>query len=197
MITTRYAPIALAISLVFVADGCGAAKNRAAATSQKTSVVKNAPWKEFSPKGGRFSLLMPGVPTEKVSIDDTVVGPLESHSFLLKAVQGDYKAGYLFSYADYPQEKRGVLSDAEFLESFYVAFQEKYDGDVIYKKKIKFENYEGIEYKCTSKIQPSNIVMCRDYLIGSRLLTLSAVMPKKQFERGDAMKYLDSLKLTR
>lgn len=139
---------------------------------------------------------MPGIPVETVSINDTVVGPLEDHSFLLKAVQGKYKAAYLISYVDYPKEKRGILSSSEILESIFQSVQEENKDRMVYKKKIKFKNHEGIEYQYTGKIQAGHIVSGRNYLIDNRLLMLTAIMSKEQFARGDAAKYLDSLELT-
>ena len=140
---------------------------------------------------------MPGVPVETVSIEDSAVGPLKDHSFLLKAIQGPYKAGYLLSYVDYPQGKRGVLSDLEFLEAAWQPVEKNNKERLIYKKAINIGKHQGIEYQYTGKIQTDYIITGRNYLIGNRLLMLTAVMPQTQFARGDAMKYLDSLKLAR
>ncbi len=160
-------------------------------------MAKNAPWKKFSHQGGKFSLLMPGIPTETISTTDTVLGPLESHDFLLKAVQGNYKAGYLISYSDYNKEKRGILSDMEILEHIMQSIKENNKNRWLYDKKINLGKYKGIEIQHIGKVQKEYIITERHYLIDNRLLTTTAVMPKKQYDRGDAMKYLNSLKLTR
>ena len=78
---------------------------------------------------------MPGVPTETQSAP--TAGVVKERSFMLKARQGNYKAGYLISYADYPPQQRGVLSDAAILESVWQTLPADVRNKMVYKKKIK------------------------------------------------------------
>lgn len=54
-------------------------------------------WKEFSSKEGRFSVLLPGKPSEKIQTGDSPFGKLDAHLFLL-----DTFAYYRVLYIDYP-----------------------------------------------------------------------------------------------
>lgn len=114
---------------------------------------------------------------------------------MLKARQGPYKAVYLISYADYPPAKRGALSDAAILEATWQAAHDDVGDRMVYKKKIKYNQHEGIEYQYTGAKGDTHLVTSRDYLANNRLYMISAIMSKEQFSRGDATRYLDSFEL--
>ncbi len=176
-----YISYSLAAAAICTVSGCGKSD-----TSQ---------WKEFSSKEGQFALLMPGIPEEKKSVTQTRIGPIKDHSFMLKAQQGELKAAYLVSYADYPKDRPHDLSPNTFLEQTWQAAFGDLGNRLIYKKSITLNGFAGSEFQYRGKGASTSLVTSRNYLVNNRLYQLSAVMSKKQAERGDAQKYLDSFRL--
>ena len=190
----RYIGIGLTFTMLWVSVGCGASKRDLAAL-QPISATERAQWEPFVPESEAFSIVMPGVPTEVKT--DADAGAVKQRSFMLKARQGQYKAAYLISYADFPPEQRGILSDAAILESSWQSSRNDVNNKMIYKKQIKYKQYEGIEYQYRGEKDRNYLVTSRDYLIRNRLYMTSAIMSQEQFDRGDAVKYLNSFELTR
>ena len=60
---------------------------------------------DFSPKGGRFTIQMPGKPQEEIKKLDTAVGPIDLHLFVYSP---DRDTAYIASYCDYPEVKKSA-----------------------------------------------------------------------------------------
>jgi hypothetical protein len=167
--------LCLPVTTILVAGGC---------TSSEA-----AQWKMFSSQNCRFEVLMPGVPKETSSFTDTAVGRLNDHSFMLKARQGNYKAAYSISYVAYPSAQLKV-SPQQFMEQTWEASNDFAGSTQIYKKHISLKGHAGLEYQIKAK--SGSLITGRNYLIDNRLYQLTAIMSQEQFQRGDAMKFLDS-----
>jgi hypothetical protein len=61
-------------------------------------VVVERVWKEFSPEGGGFALMMPGTPTEDSDVVETKIGKITNRMFALE----DGGRVYIASYGEFP-----------------------------------------------------------------------------------------------
>lgn len=191
-----YRTSCLTLALISLAGGCSIAPDNSSSIPQSIAAAERAQWQQFAPDPKEFSLLMPGVPIATQSEGGTDKTVVKEGSFVLKARQGNYKAAYMISYADYAPEQRGVLSDEKIVDSTWQAAYGDIGNKMVYKKKIKYQGFEGVEFQYTGGKNASHLVTSRNYLVKNRLYQISAIMSKEQFDRGDAMKYLDSFKLS-
>lgn len=131
-------------------------------------------WRTISNSEGRFTILMPGTPTEDKK---------DGHSFMVQTDQGVY----MIAYKDFPGEI-GNLPPDQYLDQ--VSEELATDGDkVVGKRKINLAGYPGRELQYETADGLDGIA--RIYLVKERVYTV-IVMPSKA---QDAQKFLNSFRL--
>ena len=64
-------------------------------TPPANSAVDNSGWVRFRSDNGHFSVLMPSIPEDKTSTEDTSHGPYTTHLFIVKDTQNVYLIGWV------------------------------------------------------------------------------------------------------
>jgi hypothetical protein len=147
-------------------------------------------WKEFSPKGGRFTVQWPTrFPTDEM--DESPNGP--NHTF---AIDAHWEQGLLAgasSYTDLPNipERADLTFRKEFLNRFAKGFIESEGRPTDTQRDLMLGANPGKELIMSPK-GTENIV--RAYLVGRRFYMLTALVPIPA-ARTNAQRFLDSFKL--
>ena len=150
-------------------------------------------WKEFSPKGGRFSLQWPtSFSTHEVD-DESPNGP--QHTFAIDAPlgTGSISRGFVIAYSDLPNipESPDLTFRKEFLNRFAKGFIEAEGKPTDKQRDMMLGTHPGKELIMSPK-GVENIM--RVYLVGRRLYMLTALVPTPA-ARTNALRFLDSFKL--
>lgn len=150
-----------------------------------------AEWKEFNPRGGGFSIKMPGKPMPVAMPDLNILGKKVKNPYWAYKHEEHFEL-YAIGYHDIPFG----LADSD-TTAFLKAVQEHElegaeDGELVSSKAIKIAGHPGREF--TIKFKPFWMRL-RTYLVDSRCYKV-AVLGGSTFVRGkDATRYLDSFEL--
>lgn len=152
-------------------------------------------WREFSSAGGRFSVLLPGTPTERIQPRDSPVGNLEVHDFILNT-----SAYYNIRYIEYQSnlEESGDVKAS--LDSIINEGIKQAGGALLEEKDISLDGHPG--RFVTVKAGGSYVMRINSYVVGNRIYQISITMkeagvPKAiaKFHDETAAKFLGSFKL--
>jgi hypothetical protein len=149
-------------------------------------------WKEFSPKGGGFTVQWPTrFPTDEM--DESPNGP--DHTFAIDAPLGvgSIRRGFLVTYTDLPNipDSADLTFRKEFLNRFAKGFIEAEGKPTDTQHDVMLGAHPGKELRMSPK-GTENIV--RAYLVGRRFYMLTALVPTPA-ARTNAQRFLDSFKL--
>jgi len=149
-------------------------------------------WKEFSPKGGRFTVQWP-TRFRTDEMDESPNGP--NHTFAIDAPlgAGSIRRGFVVSYTDLPNipESADLTFRKEFLNRFAMGFIEAEGKPTDTQRDLMLGAHPGKELRMSPK-GTENIV--RAYLVGRRFYMLTALVPTPA-ARTNAQRFLDSFKL--
>lgn len=151
--------------------------------------VEESPgWSVFSPKSGRFSVMLPGTPTEMSLRIDEPGGPVTSPLYQLGS--GEFR--YLISHIDYaypvkdPKEKDDIVKSAA--EKAII----EAGGTVVSNKPISLGEYPGREVN--GKV-PGFLYQSHVYIVKERVYGLFLLMPADGSGAEKAAKFFDSFKV--
>lgn len=150
-------------------------------------------WKEFSPEGGRFRVMLPGTPTRSVQSLDSPYGKLERHEFGLRTF-----AFYAVGYIDFP-EKDGPKDVKAFFDGVRTGTLASTKAELLEEKDDNRFGSPGRSIK--ARLASGHVNRIRLHLIGKRFYTLFVIMPEQgasadslKFYEETAAKFLDSFK---
>jgi len=172
-------------------NGCVAQSDQ----SQASSAADTSSWKIYTNQAGKFSLLMPGIPDESTSTQDTELGQMTTHNFVLKARQEGHVAAYLITYGDFPAGSIEKMDVNQLLERMWEAGYKNLGDKLIYKKTDPWNNFPCIEFQYKGTGNSKLIITARLLFAQDRNFLVSTVMLPNQVEDGYALKYLNSLQL--
>jgi len=145
----------------------------------------------LAPKGGRFTIQMPGKADEQISKMHTFVGPIDLHLFIFSP---DSNTAYMASYGDYPEEIIKNSNSDKMLNGSRDGIVKSINGKLDREKKITIDKHPGRDITI---VTDKAAVHERLYLVNCRLYQLVVASTSKEFVAGkDAEKFLDSYKLT-
>lgn len=154
-----------------------------------------AAWQEFSSDKGKFSVMVPLPPEEKVEpVNLPQIGTVNMITYTVEQRDGAYMA----TYADYPYGLFQQTTPDKVLDGVGqgMARGSSTDGKVVSEQKIMVENNPGRDLVIEGTRQNVKFIMkARIALVSHRLYQIAAVMPKDQSTTIDAAKFLDSFKL--
>jgi TonB family protein len=193
----RIARTALILSALIAASSLGFAQSgkQTDGPPPPAAEYNQKAWKEFSSVGGRFSVLLPGVPSEEVRRIETALGPLDMHAVYLHSA-----ADYAIFYADYPQSLEDPSKSKQALDGARDEGVRNVKGRVLEEKDITLEAHPGRYLR----IEAANGLTIRSKLIlvGSRLYNLAVFTYDKEapaailtFHEEVAVKFLNSFGL--
>ncbi len=131
-------------------------------------------WQQFTSEGGRFSVLMPGTPTEQVQTQNTALGDI--NVVIYQAIK-DNSMLYQVAYSDYPQELVDLFEDknAMLQENIDLAFSNM-NGTIDQMQDVPLQGHPGKEIIGQVEIEGNRyFVKWRFYLVGNRLYQVMAM----------------------
>jgi hypothetical protein len=144
-------------------------------------------WIVFSPKGGGFSIMLPGEPKRREFPHGTSKG--QTLSPLYELTHEDFK--YVVSYMNYPISVEGAERD-KLLSMGAEAGITSAGGEVVSNTPISLDGYPGREVKGEMK---GFSYRSRVYLVGQRLYLLIVWLPSNKTDSENAAKFFNSFKL--
>ncbi|MBX9627371.1 MAG: hypothetical protein K2X82_26445 [Gemmataceae bacterium] len=149
-------------------------------------------WKEFRPKGGRFTIRLPGAPKETSREYDSPAGKVRMNSFV---VQAGPNGVYGVAYGDYPEGTIDPEQIGKHLDGAQEGAVAATKGKLVESKDIKLaDQHPGREITCELPAEKW-MTRTRIYFVGRRLYQVHA-LGMKEFIKGEEVgKVLDSFKL--
>ena len=131
-------------------------------------------WKEFVSDEGRFSVLMPGVPSATINERETADGRITFRSFAVKLPEAFYQVGY----SDFP-----AASDDQILAGVRDLLSAQKGAQVLSERKIKIAHLQGSEWWVVQNGVALGIR--RAVAIGGRLYQVNMLVPlERAFKNG-------------
>jgi hypothetical protein len=153
----------------------------------------DASWREFTPEGERFSILVPRTPRETAETTETEIGTLDEHTFTV--IHGDI--AYIVNYGDYPQSLMNADHHA-MLNALRDGAVESVGGRLLSERAISINGYPGREVKVKISSSSETVIMqVRIYVVRNRLYYIYTMAPEARASSPDIKKFLDSFKLLR
>ncbi|MBK1987830.1 hypothetical protein A0J48_009810 [Sphaerospermopsis aphanizomenoides BCCUSP55] len=142
--------------------------------------ISQSIWKKFSSPEGKFSILMPGTPTESKQKVNTKNGTVEVNLFTIERQQDEVK--YTVAYIDYPEDYIELLKRNNLVEQAIDAGKktalQNAKGTLISEEKINLGDYLGKEVNYTKP--GDKIIKQRIFLVEKRLYQVSAETTKQK-----------------
>jgi hypothetical protein len=157
-------------------------------------VAAEQAWREFSPEGGGFALLLPGTPTEDSDVVETKIGKLTNRMFVLQ----DGGRLYIASYAEFPQPVADPAVIKRMLDSGRDQALARSKARLVSEKEITLGGHFG---RAVVAAADAALIRARFYWVGQRLyqtVLLTSVGRSPAAARADesaAAKFFESFKL--
>ena len=147
-------------------------------------------WKEFSSKEGRFSVLVPGTPSEQTQNLDTGVGAIDLHFFIVE--QDGFQ--YLVSYNDYPDAMVREADADKVLDGARDGVVANVQGRLLNEVKVWLADYPGRELRIRIP-EGRQTMRTRLYFVGNRLYQVGVLSAEDSAAADEISKFLNSFKL--
>src|SRR5262245_47356704 len=159
-----------------------------------TAVRADDKWETFSSKDGKYSVSLPGKPTESDKKVESAAGELTIH-MALPSPNNDL--AYLVTYNDYPDAAIGGADKEAMLDGVRDGNLKSFGGKVASEKKINIgkDKFPGREI-LLEKAGETTVYRARMYLVNNRLYQVVLVGAKDIATNKDTDKYLESFKLS-
>jgi hypothetical protein len=152
--------------------------------------VDTAPvWSLFSPKGGGFSVMLPGKPAEESLQVDSATGPFTRPAY--KLASGEF--GYMITHSEHtnvPEEKQARDNFIQMAAEKAVTMA---GGKLTSSKPISLGDYPGREVK--AEIRGPSILQVNTYFAKPRLYLVMLFMPLDKTDSEYVTKYFASFKV--
>jgi hypothetical protein len=152
-------------------------------------------WKEFSPKDGRFKVLLPDTPAATVQTLESPFGRLDMHTFVMQTF-----AYYVIGYVDFP-EKDGIRDAKTFLRGSQAGHLAATKSELLEEKIENRFGFPGRSFK--ARVPGGYVKHVRLHLIKNRYYIIFIAVPEKapsaetrKFYEETVAKFLDSFKPT-
>jgi hypothetical protein len=152
-------------------------------------------WQTYSSTSGNFSILAPGSFKETTQSNDTAIGKIESHTFVL-----DHGAiSYFVSYADFPADAMQVANTDSALEGGVGGALENMNATLVNKIDISLDGAPGKEVQgdipANETFPNGGVVKARAYLVSNRLYQIYVLVKKGSESDAQMDRYIQSFKL--
>lgn len=149
-------------------------------------------FKEFKSDAGKFSVEAPGEMKEASQDIPSAAGTIKLTTYT--ATAGN--KAFIVSYNDYPAAVTSAAPQT-LLDGAQSGAIAQVNGTLVNDKNINLSGNPGKEYVANVKTpQGDAVAKARIYLVKTRLYQTLAIVPKNEADSPDAIKFLDSFKLT-
>ncbi|HKV33932.1 MAG TPA: hypothetical protein VJP89_06420 [Pyrinomonadaceae bacterium] len=162
------------------------AKPPAAKPTPTPTPVINDGWQPFTSETGRFTVLLPGTPTDKTEIVDSEPGPYTSHLYRLL----DQGKVYLIAWVDYdPQFKFHGQSELEANRDWFVRDM---NATLMNTRSLTLDRYPALEFRADTA---EKTYFSRVYIVGRRPYQIAIGYPKGEDDPVTVGKFFNSFKV--
>jgi hypothetical protein len=158
-----------------------------ATTMRDSSVPDSSGWVRFTSGLGRFSVLMPGTPTNQVETTQSEHGPYTTHLFILKDTPPSI---YLIGWVDY-DPSFNFNRQAE-LEANRDNFVKGINATLLTSSPTTIDGYQAIEFVAETT---DRVFKSRVYLVGRRPYQIVIGTPKGQDDSAQTSRFFNSFKI--
>jgi hypothetical protein len=173
----------------------GLARNRLARLKWNVSPAEpenELEWQSFESRDGRFSILFPGKPTQRLNRSgDTTGRAISSPGWVLDS-EG-LGASFFVFYFDAPVEADKV---EDLLDATCVTVAEKMHGELLEARNLTIDEYPGREVGIAGKgVQQGSTQISRFYYVNGRHYHLGVTFRRDWGEADYVRRYLNSFRL--
>jgi hypothetical protein len=152
-----------------------------------TSVPDSSGWVRFTSGLGRFSVLMPGTPTDKVETTQSEHGPYTTHFFIVKDIAPSV---YFIGWVDYdPSFNFNKQSE---LNANRDNFVKGMQATLLTSNPTTIDGYQAIEFVCETA---DRVFKSRVYMVGRRPYQIFIGTPKGQDDSVQTSRFFNSFKI--
>lgn len=144
-------------------------------------------WAKFTSDEGRFSVVMPGVPEDKVETTPSEHGPYTTHLYVLRHLNNVYLIGYV----DY-DPSFNFNRQAE-LEMNRDNFIKGINATLLTSRVLRIDGYPVLEFTAEA---PQRIFRSRVYMVGRRPYQIVIGSPKGVDDSVSINRFFSSFKVT-
>ena len=162
----------------------GARRNRPPAAPRNVAVV---PWTTFTSPAGRFSVLLPGQPTDKTETIESEFGPYTSHLTILR----DPRNVFLIGWVDYdPSFNFNRQSELEMNRDTFV---KGVKARLLQTRSVRIDGFQALEFTAENE---DKIFKSRVYMVGRRPYQIVIGSPKGEDDSVTVDKFLNSFRVS-
>lgn len=148
------------------------------------AITSAIPWGKFTSGDGRFSVLIPGTPTDKTEI-------VEAYTTHLFTVRDDINRVFLVGWVDYPSDFHfNRLSELELNRDNFVS---GIHAKLLSSRTLIIDGYQVLEFTAETE---EKTFKSRVYIVGRRPYQIVIGIPKGQDDRESVNKFLNSFKVS-
>jgi hypothetical protein len=157
-----------------------------ARTNPTANPTANSSWVQFHSEAGRFSVLMPEVPTDQTETKETPHGPYTTHLFIVK----DTTSVYLIGWVDY-DPSFNFDRQAE-LEANRDNFVKGINAKLLSTRRTSIDGYSALEFTAETA---ERIFKSRVYMVGRRPYQIVIGSPKSLDDSVNVNRFFNSFKV--
>jgi len=156
-------------------------------TTPKAPNANTGAWTKFTSEEGRFSVMMPGVPEDKVQTTPASPGPYTTHLFTLR--QGANV--YLIGWVDYdPSFDFDLYAELEMNRDNFV---KGIEATLLHSRNLNIDGFTALEFTAEGK---QRIFRSRVYMVGRRPYQIVIGSPKGVDDSVNVNRFFNSFKVS-
>lgn len=145
-------------------------------------------WVKFASDEGRFSVLVPEIPTDKTETKDSQHGPYTTHLFIVRDTNSVYLIGWVDYHPDFNFNRQVEL------EANRDNFVKGIGASLISSQASVIDGYSAIEFTAETV---DRIFKSRVYMVGRRPYQIVIGTPKGVDESVKKNRFFESFKITK
>jgi hypothetical protein len=149
-------------------------------------VVDSSGWVKFISEEGRFSVLMPKIPTDKTETKDSSHGPFTTHLFITK----DPSRVFLIGWVDY--DPGFDFNPQAELEANRDNFVSGIKATLLTTRGTRIDGYSAIEFEAEAG---DRVFRSRVYMVGRRPYQIVIGSPKGMDDSASVNRFFNSFKV--
>jgi hypothetical protein len=151
------------------------------------ATIATAPgWELFNSDKGRFSVMMPGIPTDKVEVTQSEHGPYTTHLFVIRGAKSVFLLGWVDYDPTFNFDPTGELDLNR--ENFIKGVK----ATLIENPRVTLAGYQAIEFTAQTA---DTIYKSRVYMVGRRPYQLVTGTPRNVDDTVNVNRFFDSFRV--
>ena len=143
-------------------------------------------WVNFNSEEGRFSVLMPEIPTDQTETKDTVHGPYTTHLFIVRDTTSVYLIGWVDYHPSFNFDRHAEL------EANRDNFVKGINATLVSSRRTNIDGYSALEFTAETA---DRIFKSRVYLVGRRPYQIVIGSPKGLDDSANVNRFFNSFKV--